>query len=237
MSAKVITIWGANGSGKTTVAVNVGSALAERDFTVAIISSKLCYGELQSFFGIRIEQDRGTYKAISNGCNTKNMYVSTNNSNLFLLSPPTDFDGMLLTSISGETIHDLIEDSLIRFDYIIIDGSEDLNNPISSIGLTLATKIVKVYKVSAKCSIWHKAMENMCELLRLNDKTINVINGYDKTCDKIAFFNSTGIKPDIEIPYIQNADILINSGKPIYTSAFGKGLYKKSIQRLANILM
>ena len=51
MNAKIITIWGANGSGKTTVAVNLAAALADRDYMVGIISSKLLYGELQSFFG------------------------------------------------------------------------------------------------------------------------------------------------------------------------------------------
>ena len=57
MNAKIITVWGANGSGKTTVSVNLGTALAERDFTVGIISSKMYYGELQSFFGKRVEPE------------------------------------------------------------------------------------------------------------------------------------------------------------------------------------
>lgn len=127
MNAKIITVWGANGSGKTTVSVNLGAALADRDFTVGILSSKLYYGEIQSFFGKRVETERGTYKAISNGCNTKNMFEATNHPNLFFLSPPTSFDGMLLSSISGDTIRELIEDSCIRFDFILIDGSEELN--------------------------------------------------------------------------------------------------------------
>lgn len=237
MNAKIIAVWGANGSGKTTVSVNLGAALAERDFTVGIISSKMYYGEMQSFFGKRVETDRGTYKAISNGCNTKNMFESTDNANLFFLSPPSSFDGMLLSAISGDTIRELIEDSSIRFDYIIIDGSEELNNPISGIGLTMANKVVRVYRVSAKGCIWHKAMENVSELLHINQKSIYVINGYDKTCDKMAFFGNTGIKPDFEIPYIADCDTLINSGKLIYNSVLGKGQYKKTMQKLASQAM
>lgn len=237
MNAKVITVWGANGGGKTTVSVNLGAALAERDFTVGIISSKMYYGELQSFFGKRVETDRGTYKAISNGCNTKNMFESTDNANLFFLSPPSSFDGMLLSAISGDTIRELIEDSSIRFDYIIIDGSEELNNPISGIGLTMANKVIRVYKVSAKGCIWHKAMENVSELLHINQKSIYVINGYDKTCDKMAFFGNAGIKPDFELPFITDCDTLTNSGKLIYNSILGKGQYKKTMQRLASQAM
>ena len=55
MNAKIITVWGANGSGKTTVAANLAAALADRDLMVGIISSKLTYGELQSIFGKRVE--------------------------------------------------------------------------------------------------------------------------------------------------------------------------------------
>ena len=61
MNAKIITVWGANGSGKTTVAVNLAVALAERDLMVGIISSKLIYGELQSVFGKRVENEKGIY--------------------------------------------------------------------------------------------------------------------------------------------------------------------------------
>ena len=237
MNAKVITVWGANGSGKTTVSVNLGAALAERDFTVGIISSKMYYGELQSFFGKRVETDRGTYKAISNGCNTKNMFEATNHPNLFFLSPPTSFDGMLLSSISGDTIRELIEDSCIRFDFILIDGSEELNNPISSIGLIMANTIIRVYRVSAKCCIWHKAMENMSELLHMNNKSIFVMNGYDKTCDKMAFLSSIGMKPDFELPYITDCDTMINAGKLIYDSKISTGQYRKTIQKLASQAM
>ena len=128
MNAKIIMVWGATGSGKTTVSVNLGAALAERDFTVGIISSKMYYGEIQSFFRKRVEPERGTYKAISNGCNTKNMFEATDNPNLFFLSPPSSFDGMLLSAISGDTVRELIEDSSIRFDYIIIAKHNSYRN-------------------------------------------------------------------------------------------------------------
>jgi len=237
MNAKIITVWGANGSGKTTVAANLGAALAERDFMVGIISSKLYYGELQSVFGKRIETEKGIYKALSNGGNTKNMFEETDNSNLFILSVPNVFDGLLLTAISSDSVTELIEDSLIRFDYIIIDGSEELNNPISSMGLTMANKIVRVYKVCTKDCIWHKGMENLTELLHISNKTINVINAHDQSCDKLAFLSAIDLKPDFELPYIPNCQMLSNSGKLIYNSKLGNGYYKKEIQKIAGQVM
>lgn len=237
MNAKIITVWGANGSGKTTVAANLAAALADRDMMVGIISSKLTYGELQSIFGKRVEQDKGIYKAISNGCNTKNMFEVTSNPNLFVLSPPNTFDGMLLTAISADTVRELIEDSTIRFDYVIIDGSEELNNPVSSIGLTMSNKVIRVYKVCTKDCIWHKAMENLTDLIHIRNKTITVINGYDKSCDKMAFLNCLDTKPDFELPFVVNCPVLTNSGKLIYNSKLANGQYKKIIQKLASQVM
>ena len=236
MNAKIITVWGANSCGKTTVSANLAAAIADRNFMTCVISSKLIYGEMQSVFGKRVEQDRGIYKAISGG-GTRNMFEATDNPNLFFLSPPNFFDAMLLTAVSADSIKELIEDCAIRFDYIIIDGSEELNNPISSIGLTMSNKIIRVYKVCAKDCIWHNAVENLTSLLHIRNKTINVINGYDKTCDKMAFLSGTNIKPDFELPYVANCSTLINSGKLIINSKSGGGQYKKVLQRLASQAM
>ena len=238
MNAKIITVWGANGSGKTTLAVNLGLALAERNMMVGVISSKLYYGELQSMFGKRIEEDKGLYRAISNGCNTKNMFEEAGkNINLFFLSVPNKFDGMLLTAVSGETIRELIEDAAMRFDCIIIDGSEELNNPVSGIGLTVASKIVVVHHVSAKDCLWQFSMENTMRLLHLQENILHVLNGYDHTCDKAAYLNNIGIRFGFELPYIQNAKALENAGKQIYRSGMGTKEYKKVMQRLASQLI
>lgn len=237
MNAKIITVWGASGSGKTTTAVNLALALSERNLMVALISSKLYYGELQSLFGKRVEADKGLYRAISNGCTTRNMFVETDNPNLYFLSVENGFDGMLLTAISGDTIQELLNDAAIRFDYLVIDGSEELNNPLSSIGLTMADKIVTVHRASVKDCVWFSSMRSMIGLLRLADKTVHVLNSYDKTCDKVAYLNGLGLKFDFDLPYVDNARILENSGKPIYSSRNGTGVYRKMVERLASKLI
>ena len=238
MSSKIITVWGANGSGKTSIAANLGIAIADRNLMVGIISSKLYYGELQGLFAKRLESDKGIYNAIANGCNTKNMFESAvSGSNLFFLSVPNGFDAMLLTAMSGETAKELIEDAAMRFDYIIIDGNEELNNPISSLGLTMSAKIIVAHRASAKDCIWQTSMENTMQLLNLTDKSIHILNGYDKTCDKMAYMNNVGVKFDFELPYISNARILENSGKPFYISSTVPNEYKKVIQKIASQAM
>ena len=237
MNAKIITVWGVNGSGKTTTAVNLALALAERNLMVAVISSKLYYGELQILFGKRTEGDKGLYRAIANGCTTRNMFVETDNPNLYFLSVENEFDGMLLSAISGDTIKELLNDASIRFDYLIIDGSEELNNPISSIGLTMADKVIAVHRASVKDCVWFSSMRSVVGLLRLSDKTVHILNAYDKTCDKVAYMNGLNLKFDFDLPYVENAKVLENSGKPIYTSRNGTIVYRKMIERLASKLI
>lgn len=238
MGNKIITVWGSNGSGKTSVAANLGLAISERNQMVGIISSKLYYGEMQSVFAKRVENEKGIYNAIANGCNTKNMFENAvSGSNLFFLSVPNGFDAILLTAISGDTAKELIEDAAMRFDYIIIDGNEELNNPVSSIGLTMSNKIIVTHKATTGDCLWQTSMDNTMQLLNLTDKSIHVLNGYDKTCDKMAYMNNVGIKLDFELPYIPNAKILMNSGKPFYASATVPGEYKKTMQKIASQVM
>ena len=66
MKCKIITIWGRAGSGKTTFAVNLALALAERKFIVGVVSSNLLYGNLQVFFNQSIREDKGVFQALDN---------------------------------------------------------------------------------------------------------------------------------------------------------------------------
>lgn len=236
MNSKIVTVWGANGSGKTSIAANLGIALAARNLMVGIVSSKLYYGELQGIFAKRVEDDKGIYNAIANGCNTKNMFENAA-SNLFFLSVPNGFDAMLLTALSGETAKELIEDAAMRFDYIIIDGSEELNNPISSIGLTMSHRIIVAHRASTKDCLWQASMENTSGLLNLSDRMVHVLNGYDKTCDKMVYMSNVGVKFAFELPYVENGRILENSGKPFSSSANVPSEYKKTMQKLASQVM
>ena len=67
MNAKVIAVWGANGSSKTTTAVNLAFSLSQRNFTVGLISSNIYYGEMQMLCGCNVPDDRGIYHALMGG--------------------------------------------------------------------------------------------------------------------------------------------------------------------------
>ena len=234
----ILTTWGAAGSGKTTLAINLALALAESDYMIGIISSKLYYGELQNHFKTRVEPEQGIYKALQNG-NTKNMFVQAGNkSSVFFLSPPNDFNAMLMSAVSLDSAKDMIEDAAMRFDYLIIDGSEELNNPISSIGLVLASQILMVHYPSVKDYTWYQGMSNMMDILRLRDKSVHILNGYDKSCDKAAFMLSLGVEFKYDLDYVENAKIYENSGSLIYSQgSAGTKAYRKAINKIASAVI
>lgn len=64
MSSKIYTIWGGKHSGKTTFAVSLACALSKRDKLVGLISSNLTYGELQTFFGQSVPEEKGIFEAL-----------------------------------------------------------------------------------------------------------------------------------------------------------------------------
>lgn len=236
MTSKILTVWGAPSCGKTTVSVNLAMALAERNNTVGIISSNIAYGELQTLLGRHTSAERGILRAIANR-DTKNCFEQTQDKNVFFLGLPNNADGLVLTAVNGNDIRDVIEDSAIRFEYVIIDGSSDLNNPISSIGLNLSQTVIISHRASVKDVMWNAAMQNAAELLHIESRAVHVLSGYDRTCDKAAYLESIKKRMSYEFPYIENAKILENSGKLIWNSRIGTETYKKVMRRLAAEIM
>lgn len=214
MNAEIIAIWGANGTGKTTTAVNLAIALAERNYNVGVISSNLYYGEMQALFGCVVPEDRGLYRALSTG-EAKNMFTQVGKSSVFILTAPDKFDAVQLTAVSETSVKNILDDAAIRFDYIIIDGDSELNNPISSIGLAEEDKILVVHRPSVKDCLWYNSMRNVCDLLGLIYKTRPILNAHDKSCDLAAYKSSIGLMFDFELDYVDGAGVYENSGVPI----------------------
>lgn len=237
MYAEIIAIWGANGVGKTTTTVNLALALAERNFTVGVISSNLYYGEMQSMFGCTVTEDRGLYKALTTG-DTKNMFTQAGKASVFIMSVPDEFDAMQLTTVSGVSVKNLLEDAAIRFDYLLIDCDTELNNPISSVGMAEADRIYTVHRPSVKDCLWYNSMRKMVDLLGIIYKNEPILNGHDKSCDLAEYKSSIGLTFDYEFDFVDEANIYANAGKPImqHDTRRTKG-YKDTMRKLASAII
>ena len=131
------------------------------NFMVGIISPSCITGNAGLVWRTP-EHDKGIYKAISNGNNTK-ICLKWSRAGQMSFRRFQIPDGMLLTAFR-ETAKELIEDAAMRFDFlIIIDGSEELNNPISSAGLSCC-QIYVIHSPSVKDCLWQLSMSNTIRL-------------------------------------------------------------------------
>lgn len=220
MSSKIIAVWGKDNSGKTTFAVNLASALSNRNYLVGLISSNLIYGDLQVFFGQSIPPEKGLFQ----GLNDDNPNIGEKFSeyeeskNLFFLSVPNNYTGLLCDNVSLQSAERLVTAASLVFDILIIDGTENVTNPVAGVGLWMAEKIYTLYKPSIAASMWHKSIEDFARELHIGDKQVNVMcapNG--DFCDK-TFKNLIELSFKYELPFVKQASELENAGIPIYFS-------------------
>jgi len=232
MGSKIIAVWGKDNSGKTTFAVNLACALSSRNCLVGLISSNLIYGNLQVYFGQSVPPEKGIFHAINDdNPNIGGKFTEYEESkNLFFLSVPNNYTGLLCDSVSLKGVENLIIAASLVFDIIIIDGSGDIINPVSGVGLWMAERIYTLYNPSISAQMWHKGMEDFVKELHIEDKQINIIrtpNG--EFCDKV-FKGLIELHFTYELPFVKRAGVFENAGTPIY-------FYKSRIcRRYSNVL-
>jgi Flp pilus assembly CpaE family ATPase len=169
------------------------------------------------FFNQSIRSDKGTFQALNNssGNVSEKFWKSGIHDNLFLLSIPNEYKGLLADGISDEEVETMLNQACVFFDFLIVDGSEDINNPISSIALTMASSIFTLYKPSIASCLWQRAMEDFIMQLHLKDKLIHMLSANDSSCPVEDFLRSTGLHYSYELPFVKSAPILENTGTPI----------------------
>jgi MinD-like ATPase involved in chromosome partitioning or flagellar assembly len=218
MENKIYTVWGANHSGKTTFAVNLACALSKRDLLVGLISSNLIYGELQIFFGQSVAFEKGLYKALQDDApNLGEKFTEYEEiKNLFFLSVPTHYSGLLCDTVTLQSAEQLINNASITFDVLIIDGSAEINNPISSVGLWLADKIFTLHKPSIAAQMWHQGVADFVRELHITDKQLHILQAPNGEFDDKTYKNMVKKSFDYELPYVNRAGELQNAGTPLY---------------------
>lgn len=238
MAAKIIVVWGKNGSGKTTTAINLACALAERDCTVGIIPSNLYYGEIQALLDCEIPTNKGLHKALDENCiNINENYTMCGfKKDIYTLTLPIDFDCLLNSEVTSEQITKLIEKSEPYFQYIIIDGSSDIQNGMTFLAMAQAKIIFNIYKPSITTSLWNNNMNNLIEKINIGERIIPVLNNDDNTIDKKIFMKQTGLKFNDELVHVDVAALCENSSSPIFYQKDKKSkLYASAINKLADL--
>lgn len=218
MSSKIITVWGGGNSGKSTFSVNLSCALSTRDLLVGLVSSNLTYGDLQSFFGRNVPPEKGLFQALNeDNPNIGEIFAEyAESKNLFFLSVPTHYSGLLCDTVTLQSVERLINSASLVFDFLVIDGSAELTNPVSGVGLWLAEKIYTLHKPSIAAQMWQKGVSDFVRELQIGEKQIHILQAPNGDFDDETYRSMTGLSFPHELPYVKRAGELENAGRPIY---------------------
>ncbi len=218
MSGKIVTVWGGDNSGKSTFAVNLACALSSRDCLVGLISSSLTYGNLQIFFGQSIPPEKGLFHALhKDNPNIGEKFSEYEESkNLFFLSAPTHYTGLLCDTVTLKGVERMITAASLVFDILIIDGAGELANPVSGAGIWMAERIYTLHKPSIAAQMWYQGIEDFVRELHIAGKQIHILRSPNGEFDGKTYQGMTGLSFAYELPFVKRAGELENAGTPIY---------------------
>ncbi|MGI6684601.1 MAG: AAA family ATPase [Bacillota bacterium] len=218
MSSKIITVWGGSNSGKSTFATNLACALSIRDRLVGLISANLVFGELQIFFGQNVPPEKGLFRALSeDNPNIGEKFVESGESkNLFFLSAPTRYSGLLCDTVTLAQVEQMINAASVVFDILVIDGAAELTNPVSGVGLWLAEKICTLHRPSIAARMWHQGVSDFVRELHIAEKQIHILQAPDGDFDDQTYREMIGLPFAFDLPHVKRASELQNAGTPLY---------------------
>lgn len=213
---KIITIYGAPGTGKTTLAANIAGILAEQENVVCIVNADINCGSIQTFFGESVGLSESVFRALQDNTEQYNRYFVQieKKPNIYLLSAPNETYSVQTTQMPKEQIFPLMRKVSSIFDYVIVDATSDLLNGITLTGIAFSDFLLWCHKSTINCCLFQKSHTAVLSQLAQNN-TFNIINEHDIGCTIQDFLRSSEMSPDIILPDVADAAFLENQGRLI----------------------
>jgi len=237
VKSRILAIWGGKHCGKTTFAANLACALSEHGILTGLISSNLIYGELQTFFGQAVPSQKGLFKALSaENPNIGELFTACGDSkNLFILSVPTRYSGLLCDTVTLEDAERMLTTASLVFDVLVVDGSAEVGNPVSGVGLWLADTVFTLHRPSIAAQLWHTGVSDFMREIHLAEKQTHILLSANGEFDEKTYRDMAKLTFAYELPYIKRAAELENAGTPLYFFRDRSCKhYKKVLEKIAD---
>ncbi|WP_324825152.1 AAA family ATPase [Sinanaerobacter sp. ZZT-01] len=216
--SKIIAVYGRPGSGKSTLAANLSCALATKNQVVILASANLDYGGIQTFFGESISEEQGIFAALADTAEQPQRMLTPckNRENIFLLGVPNKMTEPCMEELYENRTKRLFQQLQVCSDYIVIDCTGYLREPMTSLGLFLADQILCTYTLSSESGLWHQAMQSFFERFHIKELVKPVIGQWNIGCSMHEFLQLYGLTDTVQLPAVEDAVVFQNSGKLIY---------------------
>jgi len=173
-----ISVWGKNGSGKSTVASNLACVFAKKGMQTALVGANRFYGSIQYCFNMEVRAEQSLRAVLTGGDSLSvNEYFqecpAVRNLHIASLSDIDDCAGYRKMRV--DAITRFISLTQKSFAVVLFDCDESTEDPFSMYCLTLSDSVIFVTRPTLQSAVFAKAYEPIVSGLRLNERLTTIL--------------------------------------------------------------
>ncbi|MCL2058467.1 MAG: ParA family protein [Oscillospiraceae bacterium] len=240
--SKLISIWGKNGSGKSTVASNLACAFAKRGHKTALVGAKRFYSDIQYLFNMEIQAGQSLRTLLSGGDSlTLNEYFiqCPSEKNIYLASLADADDCAGYRKLRVDMAVRFLNLVKKQFSVVLMDCDESVEDPLSMYSLTFSDNIIYINRPSVQSVVFAKAYGSIVAGLQIMEQLMVVHIGGDAA--DAALYAPFGVKGrHCALPYCKEIVQPRGGALPIMLSrgeSRAAARYRREICALADGLM
>lgn len=236
---RIVSIYGQDGVGKTTLAYGLADRLASEknlvlivhtDFTKPVISERI--PEIQQGMSLGQLLMTEDYK------NIEKTYVPyPKNDNVFLSGILNKENFTSYNRPSPEAVKKYIETVAGAFDYVLIDSTDDVNDELAIAGLSYAGIVIELLRPNIQGVIFQQAYEHFFSKLNTKGKTAYAAAKFYEYNNFNVIERLLGIHFSYKLPYSSEVDFKSMSGSVIKGCSKREGvLYETELRQLHKLV-
>lgn len=177
--AKITSVFGKGGTGKTTIAISLAECLNSLNYKTLLISSETRFGILQRRLNTDIEKSKSMYFGFLKEFKDKSFYKRLRE-NLYITSLADEDDITSWSDIEESIIQNSIDEMNLDFEHIIVDCTDRATDELSYHFLKNSDHIINVVESSVDGILFQNAHKELFESDLFKGKTINALNKHDE---------------------------------------------------------
>ena len=229
----MIAVWGPPQSGKTTVSIDLATALSHKGQSVCLISPEP-YSELAARLSIQILKEKSLIEAVKKKEALKQVVHKVDDL-FFVLAMPFDND-VFGEDIPQETAKFILEQAESIFDMVIVDCPSHTGSALAAWALNSAETVLMMSGAHSAAVMWNTAYHRAMEAVE--GKILHICVEVNDSFDYRTLHTTLDIAPDIWLPYFRDAAMTQLMRRTLYQSIGRIGReYTRGIDELCALLI
>ncbi|MDR1062295.1 MAG: P-loop NTPase [Clostridiales bacterium] len=213
----LISVWGKNGAGKSTISANLACWLAIKGSRTALVGANRFYGAIQHYFGLDLGPEQSLRNVLSekDSMDIRRCFVEYGQLKALSVASLSNEDDVIgRQRMRPETAARFLELTDRSFERTIIDCDESTDDALSMLSLVMSDKVLYVTKPGVQFAVFARACESLVGGLRIEDK-LRVVCNADKRRQELSDCGAFNVKKDIfALPYCRDVESSGDAGKP-----------------------